>query len=224
MINALFPHAVPPRIHHVSHLAPFEVLQGATVKMECRASGNPVPAIAWTRKNGALPSGERTVSGMSLVIQHADRHASGVYQCAADNGVGQPDIKQISLTVLCKNLLFAFYSAIFSIILYLYVWESVCVVYSCTGNRSGTWLCSFGNRNWGAVGLQRIRRAGSQCYLVQGLHPAGHHWASCFAHPRQPILLHHSQRHVRGFWQLQVRWASRVLADNFSSGSRVSRS
>ncbi|XP_065163162.1 protein amalgam-like isoform X2 [Atheta coriaria] len=91
---------VPPRIHHVSHLAPFEVLQGATVKMECRASGNPVPAIAWTRKNGALPSGERTVSGMSLVIQHADRHASGVYQCAADNGVGQPDIKQISLTVL----------------------------------------------------------------------------------------------------------------------------
>lgn len=93
---------VPPRIHHVSHNGPLEVLQGATVKMECRASGNPVPTIAWTRKNNVLPSGERSVSGLSLVIQHADRHSAGQYQCSADNGVGQPDTKHITLNVLCK--------------------------------------------------------------------------------------------------------------------------
>lgn len=79
-----------------------EVLQGATVKMECRASGNPVPTVAWTRKNNVLPSGERSVSGLSLVIQHADRHSAGQYQCSADNGVGQPDTKHITLNVLCK--------------------------------------------------------------------------------------------------------------------------
>ncbi|CAH1377008.1 unnamed protein product [Tenebrio molitor] len=91
---------VPPRIHYVSHTGPLEVLQGATVKMECRASGNPVPTVAWTRKNNVLPSGERSVSGLSLVIQHADRHSAGQYQCSADNGVGQPDTRHITLNVL----------------------------------------------------------------------------------------------------------------------------
>jgi hypothetical protein len=94
--------SVPPRIHYVSHTGPLEVLQGATVKMECRASGNPVPTVAWTRKNNVLPSGERSVSGLSLVIQHADRHSAGQYQCSADNGVGQPDTRHITLNVLCK--------------------------------------------------------------------------------------------------------------------------
>ena len=93
---------MPPRIHYVSHSGPLEVLQGATVKMECRASGNPVPTVAWTRKNNVLPSGERSVSGLSLVIQHADRHSAGQYQCSADNGVGQPDTRHITLNVLCK--------------------------------------------------------------------------------------------------------------------------
>lgn len=100
--NQIFP--VPPRIHYLSHAGPLEVLQGATVKMECRASGNPVPSVAWTRKNNVLPSGERSVSGLSLVIQHADRHSAGQYQCSADNGVGQPDTRHITLNVLCKYL------------------------------------------------------------------------------------------------------------------------
>lgn len=91
---------VPPRIHYVSHNGPLDVLQGATVKMECRASGNPVPTVAWTRKNNVLPSGERSVSGLSLVIQHVDRHSAGQYQCSADNGVGQTDSKHLVLNVL----------------------------------------------------------------------------------------------------------------------------
>ncbi|KAK5640980.1 hypothetical protein RI129_009527 [Pyrocoelia pectoralis] len=90
---------VPPRIHFVSHMGPLEVVQGSTVKLECRASGNPVPTVAWTRKNNVLPSGERSVNGLSLVIQHADRHSAGQYQCSADNGVGQPDSRHITLNV-----------------------------------------------------------------------------------------------------------------------------
>ncbi|XP_018323702.1 protein amalgam-like [Agrilus planipennis] len=90
---------VPPRIHYVSHTGPLDVVQGATVKLECRASGNPVPTVAWTRKNNVLPSGERSVSGQALVIQSADRHSAGQYMCSADNGVGQPDTKIITLNV-----------------------------------------------------------------------------------------------------------------------------
>ncbi|CAH0564335.1 unnamed protein product [Brassicogethes aeneus] len=91
---------VPARIHYVSHTGPLEVLQGATVKMECRSSGNPVPTVSWSRKNNVLPSGERSVSGQSMVIQHADRHSAGQYECAAENGVGQIDSRHITLNVL----------------------------------------------------------------------------------------------------------------------------
>lgn len=70
--------------------------------MECRASGNPVPTVSWTRENDALPSGEKSVFGLSMVIQHADRHSAGTYQCTADNGVGQVDTRHITLSVMCK--------------------------------------------------------------------------------------------------------------------------
>lgn len=96
--------AVPPRIHYVSHNAPLDVHQGANVRLECRASGNPVPTVAWTRKNNVLPSGERSVSGLTFNIPHADRHSAGQYQCTADNGVGQPDTRHITLNVLCEYL------------------------------------------------------------------------------------------------------------------------
>lgn len=42
--------SVPPRIHHVSSQGVMEVKRGASVTLECRASGNPVPIITWTRK------------------------------------------------------------------------------------------------------------------------------------------------------------------------------
>lgn len=96
---------VPPRIHYVSHKEPIEVLQGASVGMECKASGNPVPTVAWTRKNNVLPSGERSVSGVAFTIPRANRHSAGQYQCSADNGVGQPDTRHITLNVLCECLL-----------------------------------------------------------------------------------------------------------------------
>ncbi|KAF4523240.1 hypothetical protein B566_EDAN006863 [Ephemera danica] len=41
---------VPPRIHHVSSGGMMEVKKGATVTLECKASGNPVPTITWSRK------------------------------------------------------------------------------------------------------------------------------------------------------------------------------
>ena len=53
-------------------------------------------------QNNVMPSGERSLTGQLLYIQHVDRHSAGLYQCSADNGVGQPDTKSITLTVLCN--------------------------------------------------------------------------------------------------------------------------
>jgi hypothetical protein len=46
--------AVPPRIDYVSsdgtRKGAMEVKKGSAVTLECRASGNPVPTITWTRR------------------------------------------------------------------------------------------------------------------------------------------------------------------------------
>ena len=56
-------------------------------------------------QNNVLPSGEKTLEGLSIVIQDVTRHHSGIYMCTADNQVGQPDTAEIDLKVLCKYLL-----------------------------------------------------------------------------------------------------------------------
>ncbi|XP_068084641.1 protein CEPU-1 [Anabrus simplex] len=90
---------VPPRIHHVTSGGSMDVKKGSTVTLECRASGNPVPTITWTRKNNLLPSGEKSVEGFSITIEQANRHHAGVYECTANNGVGEPVTQHINLHV-----------------------------------------------------------------------------------------------------------------------------
>ncbi|XP_046675364.1 limbic system-associated membrane protein-like isoform X2 [Homalodisca vitripennis] len=91
---------VPPRIDYVSSEGEMQVKKGSTVTLQCKASGNPVPTITWTRKNNLLPSGEKSVEGFSITIEQANRHQAGIYICTASNGVGDPVQKQINLHVL----------------------------------------------------------------------------------------------------------------------------
>ncbi|XP_063240276.1 neuronal growth regulator 1-like [Bacillus rossius redtenbacheri] len=91
---------VPPRMQQKSTVEDAEVKKGETAKMECRASGNPVPTITWTRKNNVLPTGEQSYQGNSLAVERANRHHAGVYYCTASNGVGNPVTKQVNLHVL----------------------------------------------------------------------------------------------------------------------------
>nr|CAI5833681.1 unnamed protein product [Callosobruchus analis] len=93
---------VPPRIHYVTSNGRVEVKKGASVKLECRASGNPVPRITWSRKNNLLPDGVQTAVTPILSLDRVDRHQAGVYQCTAGNGVGEDVTEQIVLHVLCK--------------------------------------------------------------------------------------------------------------------------
>uniref|UniRef100_A0A1B6CBY1 Ig-like domain-containing protein n=2 Tax=Clastoptera arizonana TaxID=38151 RepID=A0A1B6CBY1_9HEMI len=90
---------VPPRISYVSSNGKLEVKKGTTVSLQCKASGNPVPNITWTRKNNLLPSGEKSDEGSSITIEQATRHHAGTYICSASNGVGEPVNESINVHV-----------------------------------------------------------------------------------------------------------------------------
>lgn len=72
------------------------------MRLECKASGNPVPKITWSRKNNLLPGGEQTAVTPVLTLDRVDRHQAGIYQCMASNGVGEDVTQQIVLHVLCE--------------------------------------------------------------------------------------------------------------------------
>jgi len=50
---------VPPKILHVTSGGHLQVKKGSPVRLECNASGNPIPNITWTRKNNVLPNGKQ---------------------------------------------------------------------------------------------------------------------------------------------------------------------
>lgn len=85
------------------------VNKGDSVRLECEAEGNPVPAIKWSKQDGRLPSGvmEEEVSppsstmstGYSITLAEVDRHVEGTYVCTADNGIGEPASDAMSVVV-----------------------------------------------------------------------------------------------------------------------------
>ncbi|XP_058835816.1 limbic system-associated membrane protein-like [Topomyia yanbarensis] len=90
---------VPPTIRVVPQNRQFTARKGGTVTLECKASGNPVPAIYWHKKDsftGASHLSEST----TLVMERVDRHHAGIYQCTADNGVREAVNADIEVTVL----------------------------------------------------------------------------------------------------------------------------
>ncbi|XP_071447644.1 lachesin-like isoform X2 [Hetaerina americana] len=91
---------VPPTIRSSPANGQVTVRKGGSITLECKASGNPVPTITWTRKDDALPSGEESVEGFSISLDRVDRHQAGVYRCMANNGVGDPVFVDLTLDVL----------------------------------------------------------------------------------------------------------------------------
>lgn len=91
---------VPPRINYGKEPREVDVKKGFSVSLECKADGNPVPKITWTRANNILPSGEKSLEAPSLTIEQTNRHHGGLYRCTASNGVGQPAHSEINVRVL----------------------------------------------------------------------------------------------------------------------------
>ncbi|KAI9577039.1 hypothetical protein GQX74_014967 [Glossina fuscipes] len=96
---------VPPSVRATPTSGQLQARKGGPVTLECKGSGNPVPSIYWTKKTGAGKSSARIGDGPILTLEKVERQQAGIYQCTADNGVGDPVSVDIRLDVLsCMDL------------------------------------------------------------------------------------------------------------------------
>ncbi|XP_041565649.1 hemicentin-2 isoform X4 [Drosophila elegans] len=92
---------VPPSVRAIPTSGQLQARKGGPITLECKGSGNPVPSIYWTKKSGANKSTARIGDGPILTLEKLERQQAGVYQCTADNGVGDPVTVDMRLDVLC---------------------------------------------------------------------------------------------------------------------------
>ncbi|GBP46281.1 Lachesin [Eumeta japonica] len=104
---------VPPSVRAAPDSRHVAARRGAAAALECRASGNPVPTVVWTK---AMPfscpvqtnlrvfqqndSTVRLGEGPQLQLSRLERQHSGRYACTVDNGVGPPLVTEFTLQVL----------------------------------------------------------------------------------------------------------------------------
>ena len=100
----LFIVRVAPQITTQSQVG--SVIEGDNVTLSCNASGNPIPAITWTRDGSLISSGNQRISfqagNRQLTITNVNRTDDGEYQCVADNSEGNDTSDVITLNVKCK--------------------------------------------------------------------------------------------------------------------------
>ena len=93
----------PPSLHSDPSSGKVVIKKGSAVTLECKTSGNPQPRVTWTKKNQDLNALDYRINlnGRKLVFLNVTISHSGLYTCSAQNGVGRPVSKHISLQVLC---------------------------------------------------------------------------------------------------------------------------
>ena len=65
------------------------VNEGGSASFQCSASGNPKPAIVWSKVDNQSEITQSAVSGGKLQLKHVTRNDSGLYQCSATNILGE---------------------------------------------------------------------------------------------------------------------------------------
>uniref|UniRef100_A0A182TEJ1 Ig-like domain-containing protein n=1 Tax=Anopheles melas TaxID=34690 RepID=A0A182TEJ1_9DIPT len=97
-LSALF--HLPPSVRAIPPTGQVTARKGGAVTLECKASGNPVPSIYWTKRTGTGKSAAKIGEGPVLSLERVERQQAGVYQCTADNNVGEPVTVDMRLDVL----------------------------------------------------------------------------------------------------------------------------
>ena len=80
------------------------VNEGRSASFQCSASGNPEPAVAWSKLDNQSEITQSVVSGESLQLKHVAGNDTGLYQCSAKNILGDSR-KVVRLTVNGKLLI-----------------------------------------------------------------------------------------------------------------------
>ena len=62
---------------------------GENVRLQCKATGLPIPTITWHRSFGSLPKGKTAVADGKLTIRNIPKADSGDYASLAKNFLGQ---------------------------------------------------------------------------------------------------------------------------------------
>ena len=65
------------------------VNEGGSASFQCSASGNPEPAIVWSRVDNQSEITQSAVSGGKLQLKQVTGSDSGLYQCSASNILGK---------------------------------------------------------------------------------------------------------------------------------------
>lgn len=85
-------------------------MEDGVISMFCKASGNPTPDVYWRKGGKRLTSGRQRIlvvempHGSVLRIEPAKpRKDDGVYECHADNGIGEPAVASARLDVYAKD-------------------------------------------------------------------------------------------------------------------------
>ena len=79
------------------------VNEGGSASFQCSASGNPEPAVGWSKLENRSEIIQSTVAGGKLQLNKVIGNDSGVYQCSATNILGDSR-KVVRLTVNGKFL------------------------------------------------------------------------------------------------------------------------
>ena len=65
------------------------VNEGGSASFQCSASGNPEPAVVWSKLNSQSELSQSAVSAGRLRLRNVKGSDSGVYQCSAENILGK---------------------------------------------------------------------------------------------------------------------------------------
>ena len=81
------------------------VCEGSLVTLSCNATGRPTPTITWTKvkDNGTDSAPLLPVVYGKYVLSNIQRSSNETYRCTADNGVGVPVNRTVSVKVECKS-------------------------------------------------------------------------------------------------------------------------
>ena len=78
------------------------MIEGGNAVLFCNATGNPSPAINWTKQG----SDQVLHEGETYTIANITRQEGGSYMCSAGNGVGDKQQRIAVVTVHCEFLVY----------------------------------------------------------------------------------------------------------------------
>ncbi|XP_037080209.1 contactin-3-like [Pollicipes pollicipes] len=91
-----------PFVRTVPESGQIIVDQGQNASLECHARGNPKPRVRWRKKVHSTHSMVELSRGERLHLAKVTRSDGGLYECVADNSIGDTVTAPVNLQVLYK--------------------------------------------------------------------------------------------------------------------------